>query len=231
MNVKPLEASNKRIYGGGEPPVVVRRRVGYAEVMRFLQATALPVALGLLLAGCATRVAPAASELKGNETIAFGRIAARLTAATTRAYIPEVRFFELIRHETGERFRVDVQAADAPLVLTLPPGTYELGRIMISEGGFQAMADLGPTFHVGADTVTYIGTWTFGIAAPTYDREIALTVSDELGQAREKLSSSYPALSARSITSALPSPQKSVTRLHETDPYPLIWWFRRHHTT
>lgn len=199
--------------------------------MRLLQGTAILLGCCLVLAGCATRLGPVPKAVTGKETIAFGHIAARLTAPSTRAYPPEIRFLELFNRETDERFRIDVQAAESRLVLAVPPGTYELSRIMINEGAFQAMANPGPTFRVATGTVTYIGTWTFGIAAPTYDRKIALTVSDDLGEAKAELASRYPSLSTRSITTELPTPPDSVTRLYETDPYPLIWWFRRHHTT
>lgn len=206
-------------------------RTGYAELMRSLTRSTLLVAFCLALWGCTTRLAPDPGELGGSETVMFGHIAARLTAPTTRAYPPEIRFFELVHRESGERFRVDVHGADSPLVLVIPAGTYEMNRIMINEGAFQAMANPGPKFRVAADSVTYIGTWTFGIAAPTYDRKIALTVTDELGEAKAFLFSRYETLSNRPITTELPTPPSSVTRLYETDPYPLIWWFRRHHTT
>lgn len=199
--------------------------------MRPLAGAALVIGFCVLLTGCAARLGPFPPTLTGDETLAFGHVSTRLTAPSTRYFAPEIRFLELANQDTGERFRIDVQAAESSLVLALPPGTYELSRIMINEGAFQAMANPGPVFQLGAGTVTYVGTWTFGIAAPFYDRKLTLSVSDELGEATTELTARYPALSTRSIISGLPAPAESVTRLYETEPYPLIWYFRRHHTT
>lgn len=203
----------------------------YKGVMRRLSGCIGFLVLSAALAGCATKLGPIPARVTGSETIAFGQVAARLSAPTSRYYTPQIRFLELVNRETDERFRIDVQAAESPLVLAIPAGTYEVSRVMINEGAFQAMANPGPVFQVGAATVTYIGTWTFDIAAPAYNRKITLTVHDELDKAKADLSSRYPVLSTRPITTRLPTPPDSVARLYEKQPYPLIWYFRRHHTT
>lgn len=136
-----------------------------------------------------------------------------------------------MNHDTGERFRIDVRAVDSKLFLKLPPGAYELSRIMINEGAFQSLATPGPTFNIEPRKVNYIGTWRVGIGSPTYNRKISVTIANDLSVASQDLLARYPRLSTPSITNQLPTPTESVTRLYETDPYPLIWWFRRHHTT
>ncbi len=198
-------------------------------------ARVLSLALVLVLSawqlGCATRVAPAAGSLEPSDSVAFGRIEVGLTGPTTRIYPPMVRFFELTNRDSGKRFRVDVQAVDSELFLKLPPGTYELNRLMINEGAFQSLANPGPTFSIEPQRANYVGTWRVGVGSPNFNRQISVTIANELPAASEALLSRYPRLSSPSIISQLPTPTESVTRLYETEPYPLIWWFRRHHTT
>lgn len=203
--------------------------------MRHRCGKGIRLALLLLVAawqvGCATRVAPTAPSLEPSDTVAFGRITVGLTGPTTRIYPPMVRFFELTNHDSGQRYRIDVKAVKSELFLKLPPGTYELSRIMINEGAFQSLANPGPTFTIEARKANYIGTWQVGVGSPTFNRRISVTVGDDLAAASQDLLARYPRLSTPSITSQLPTPTESVTRLYETEPYPLIWWFRRHHTT
>lgn len=216
--------------GGAELPFSARM-----HGMRLPCARGIGLMLVLLLStwqvGCATRVASTAPSLEPSDSLAFGRISVGLTGPTTRIYPPMVRFFEVTNHDTGERFRIDIQAVDSKLFLKLPPGSYELSRIMINEGAFQSLANPGPLFKVEPRKANYVGTWRVGVGSPTFNRKISVTIADDLSVASQELLSRYPRLSMPSITNQLPTPTESVTRLFETEPYPLIWWFRRHHTT
>ncbi len=191
----------------------------------------VPLFLSALMLGCATKLATIAPALEASDSVAFGRITVGLSGPTTRIYPPMVRFFELTNHDSGERFRIDVLDDDSDLFLKLPPGSYELSRIMINEGAFQSLANPGPMFKVEPRKANYVGTWRVGVGSPTFNRKISVTIADDLSVASQELLSRYPRLSMPSITNQLPTPTESVTRLYETEPYPLIWWFRRHHTT
>ncbi len=191
----------------------------------------VPLFLSALMMGCATKLATIAPALEASDSVAFGRITVGLSGPTTRIYPPMVRFFELTNHDSGERFRIDVLDDDSDLFLKLPPGSYELSRIMINEGAFQSLANPGPMFKVEPRKANYVGTWRVGVGSPTFNRKISVTIADDLSVASQELLSRYPRLSMPSITNQLPTPTESVTRLYETEPYPLIWWFRRHHTT
>ena len=207
---------------------------GYDGAMSILwqRRVFLGIAAALLVhVGCATRLSPIPSNVHPAETVAFGRILIVLTGPTTRAFPPELRFFELVGKETGERYRVDVHSADAAIVLKLPPDQYELSRILINEGAFQAMATPGPTFRVNEGGINYIGTWQFGVASPTYDRKVLFSLGGDIERASEDLFGKYPQLAERALFTELPMPADTVTRLYEVDPYPLFWWFRRHHTS
>ena len=187
--------------------------------------------VALVQSGCATRIPVVLSEVAATDTLAFGRVHVTLSGPTTRAYPPTLRFFEVVNETTGERFRVDVQSDDASLFLKLPPGEYELSRVVINEGAFQAASNPGPLFRVEPDQINYVGTWQFGVASPTYDRKVLLSVANEVEAASRELETRYPELRGRGILTRLPDPPESITRLYEVDPYPLIWWFRRHHTS
>ena len=181
--------------------------------------------------GCATKVALAPSALTPGDSVAFGRVNVQLTGPVSRIYAPELRFFEVVNRDNDERFRVDVNAAEAALALKLPPGDYELTRIMINEGAFQAMATPGPTFRVDPGRLNYLGAWRFDISSPTYGRKIELVITSELDEATQSIRAQYPNLSEVPVVSQLAAPARSGTRLYEVTPYPRIWWFRRHHTT
>ncbi|MFQ5991580.1 MAG: hypothetical protein ACE5NA_03995, partial [Nitrospiraceae bacterium] len=158
------------------------------------------------------------------------RVQTALAGPTTRVYLPELRFIEVYNRTTGGRYRVDVESTDELFFLKLPPGEYEVNRIMIHEGAFQAMANLAPTFQVSGEALNYIGTWRFGVDSPQYGRMVVVTVVSELDQAAAEAIARYPGWSGHPILTQLPEPAISESRLYEVPPYPRIWWFRRHHT-
>ncbi|MDR4493683.1 MAG: hypothetical protein AB7P17_11415 [Nitrospirales bacterium] len=180
--------------------------------------------------GCATDMAPLPTSLSADQTIVFGRVQASLTGPTTRWYTPQVRFFELMNLTTKERFRVNIESADSPFFLALPPGEYELVRLQINEGAFRSMAQLNSAFQVSKGELNYLGKWEVNIHPPTYLRLIDLSVETDLEDAKAEVLSHHPDLAGLPITSQLPTPKNSETRLVEISPYPRVWWFCRHVT-
>lgn len=192
----------------------------------------LMVVLGIVFSflGCATRMAPLPASLSADQTIVYGQVQASLTGQTTRWYTPQVRFFELMNHSTTERFRVDIESADSPFFLALPPGEYELVRLQINEGAFRSMAQLNLTFQVRKGELNYLGKWEVKIHPPTYLRLVEVFVETDLEDAKAEVRSLYPDLAGLPIQSQLPTPKDSETRLVEISPYPRVWWFCRHLT-
>jgi hypothetical protein len=162
--------------------------------------------------------------------IVMGRVTTELTGQTTRPFMPELRFFELVEVISGNRTRVNVGTSDTHFVVPLPPGEYALGRVQISEGAFQALADIGARFSLLDGTLTDLGTWNLGVESPQYDRTLSFSNINERSHVQTALNS-YPCLRGRSYVSASTVPGAIETRLYETAPYPRFWWFRRHHTS
>ena len=189
-----------------------------------------------LLYGCTPvlEALPAGSSEGGvcnSATILRGRVTTGLTGPSTRPFVPKLQFFELVNTTLGHRVRINVESDDTSFVLPLPPGDYQLTRVGISEGAFQALAEIGAGFMLSEGTMTDIGTWHLSIESPQYDREIVFSSSSEPKDHIKSTMGAYPCLGARSVVSTSVYPAAVETRLYETAPYPRIWWFRRHHTT
>ena len=199
------------------------------KIQGILQAFSI-VSIALSI-GCATSLDPQHAKWVPAEGATFGRVQTVLIGPTARAYLSELRFIEVYSRTTGDRYCVDVNATDELLFLRLSPGEYEVNRIMIHEGAFQAMANLAPTFRVRGEELNYIGTWRFGMDSPQYGRMVVVSVVSELDQAATEAIARYPGWSWRPILTQLPEPAISDSRLYEVPPYPRIWWFRRHHTS
>ena len=180
--------------------------------------------------GCATEMAALPASLSADQPIVFGKVQASLTGPTTRWYLPQVRFFELMNLTTKERFRVDIESADSSFFLALPPGEYELVRLQINEGAFRSMAQLNSTFQVSRGGLNYLGKWEVKIHPPTYLRLVEISVETDLEDAKAEVLSLHPDLAGLPIKSQLPTPKDSETRLVEISPYPRVWWFCRHLT-
>jgi hypothetical protein len=164
--------------------------------------------------------------------VAIGRAVAVLTGERSRIYEPAIRSFEIQNARTKERFNVEIQSDDERFILPLAPGDYELIRVQINEGPFLSMAELGSTFSVGREPVTYLGTWRFGVDSPKYGRMVSVSiVNDERdrGEALHTLGFSDPSLEMNVIATALPVPSEMQARLYEVMPYPRVpRYFRRH---
>ena len=199
-------------------------------VMKEIRILMLVLGLVVPFLGCATKMAPLPASLSADQTIVFGKVQASLTGPTTRWYPPQVRFFELMNHSTKERFRVDIESADSPFFLAIPPGEYELVRIQINEGAFRSMAQLNSTFQVNQGGLNYLGKWEVKIHPPTYLRLVDVSVETDLEEAKAQVLSLHPDLAGLPIQSQLSTPKDSETRLVEISPYPRVWWFCRHLT-
>jgi len=192
---------------------------GLAGFMWFLQACAYEM--------------PALPEPGAVESnVAIGRAVAVLTGERSRIYEPTVRSFEIQNSHTRQRFTVEIKSDNELFILPLAPGDYELIRVQISEGPFMSMAQLTSTFSVGHDSITYLGTWRFGIDSPKYGRMVSISmVSDEedRAQAAESLGLMYPSLDRPVVATVLPDPPELQVRLFEVMPYPRVpRYFRRH---
>ena len=199
-------------------------------VMKELRSLMFVFGMVFPLIGCATEIAPLPAGLSPDQTVVFGKVQASLTGPTTRWYTPQVRFFELMNLTTKERFRVDIESADSPFFLALPPGEYELVRLQINEGAFRSMAQLNPTFQVRGSGLNYLGKWEVKIHPPTYLRLVDVSMESDLAEAKAEVLSLHPDLAGLPINAQLPTPSDSETRLVEISPYPRMWWFCRHVT-
>ncbi len=94
-----------------------------------------------------------------------------------------------------------------------------------------SMAQLRIAFVVAESSVTYVGTWRFGIDSPQYGRMVVVSVVLEKGEmdaAIGFLHEQVPTLSEQPIVTILPEPSQIEARLYEVMPYPRYKYFRRH---
>jgi hypothetical protein len=196
--------------------------------------TALAWFAGITLScfGCTTGV-PSQLEATGkSRPLVMGRVIAVITGESQRMYQPQIRSFELEDERTHERFTVDVQSDDRQFTIALPPGDYRLNRVQISEGPFMSMAEMNTSFSIKQDSVTYVGTWRFGVDSPRYGRMLALSIvmdADDRSRAESFLVQQNPAFEGIPVTPVLPDPPTIEARLYEVMPYPRYQsYFRRH---
>lgn len=182
----------------------------------------------IMLAGCATVGEHGKSR---EEALIFGRIETVVTGPTMRIFKPAVRFFEIQNKDTGERFRVDVESADATFVFNLPPGKYELTRLQIMEGAFRSMAQITSEFHVSAAAVNYLGNWQVHVASPTFFRPISIEILNDLVEDSASLHATQTKIPDLPIRFEALTPVKADARLFHGYPYPRFKYFNRHHPT
>lgn len=182
--------------------------------------------------GCVTTL-PSTSEvpLIGEQPIVVGRAVTVLMGPTNRWYGPEVRFLELVSRESGKRYQVMVESEDRQFILEVPPGEYVVSRVQISEGPFMSLADLHETFTVFPERINYVGTWRFGVDMPKYGRKVLVSIVEEdegRRMAAKRFVEQHPEWSDRQISTVLPEPMTSESRLYEVAPYPRVHrYFRR----
>lgn len=184
------------------------------------------------LAGCVTEAATVAQPEDDRMILVVGRVVTVITGDRARRYRPEVRQMELMQRHTGKRYSVTVDTEDKALSFFLPAGEYELTRVQISEGPFLSIAQLSSTFALGNGPVVFVGTWRFGVDSPRYGRMVLVSMipeSDARQQAEHTIREQYPTLAAESLTTVIPAPAETETRLYEVMPYPRYpKYFRRH---
>lgn len=182
--------------------------------------------------GCVTDVPSLVAPTEVTDRLVVGRVFTILTGERARRYPPELRFFELENQSSQKRFQVEVKSHDRYFAVNLTPGTYRLTRVQISEGPFMSMADLSMAFSVDGGSVTYVGTWRFGVDSPRYGRMVVVSVvadQTESAGARDFLDDRYPTFDGRSMVESLPQPTQTEARLYEVQPYPRYSrYFRRH---
>lgn len=195
-------------------------------------ALGLGALLSLAAAGCTASLGPAPASLAADRPIVFGRVLVLLLGPTTRWYEPQVEFIEVEHRQTSARFRLWLQSDDRTFRLNLPAGSYQVTRVQIHEGPHVSMADFTATFEVGPDSLTYLGTWRFGLESPRYGRMVVLSLRQEEGEqaeAERELVERHPFLAGRPVVALLPEPASAQTRLYEVRPYPnLPRYFMRH---
>jgi len=184
--------------------------------------------LALLVGGCVAALEPIPSSFPREGAVAFGRVKVILTGPTTRWYQPEIQFIELHNQDLDERFRLDIGSKESLFAISLPEGAYKITRVQIREGGFRGMAELSASFHIDSNTVHYLGTWTFEVASPFYNRDLVMTVSSEMIQAVAEASVTFQDFKSRPVTASLAQPESAQVRLYEVMPYPRMRYFRRH---
>ena len=181
--------------------------------------------------GCVSQLpaVPEVGSLPSN--VAVGRVVVVLTGERSRIYEPAVKSFEVENRQTQQRFNVHIESDNESFILPLAPGDYELTRVQINEGPFLSMAQLASTFSIGQDSVTYLGTWRFGVESPKYGRMVSVSMvsdEDDCEKALQTLAQDQQ-IDIKNIPTALPDPPELQTRLYEVMPYPRVpRYFRRH---
>ncbi|WHZ22922.1 MAG: hypothetical protein OJF47_002034 [Nitrospira sp.] len=184
------------------------------------------------LSGCLTEAPTVVQPEDGRMVLVTGRAIAVITGERARKYAPEVRQVELMQRHTDRRYSVMVEANDKAFAFFLPAGEYEVTRVQISEGPFLSIAQLASSFSIGDESIAYVGTWRFGVDSPRYGRMvlISMVADDELRPLiEEMIRAQYPAFASESLTTVVPLPAETVTRLYEVLPYPRYpKYFQRH---
>ncbi|MBK9308567.1 MAG: hypothetical protein IPM58_16130 [Nitrospira sp.] len=107
---------------------------------------------------CAITVPSSVDSAQVRGSLVVGRVVTALTGDWPRRYLPQIRFFELEKQDSGERFQVEIMSPDRHFAVDLPPGRYRLTRVQVSEGPFASIADVDMVFSVDAGGITYVGT-------------------------------------------------------------------------
>lgn len=182
--------------------------------------------------GCVTEAPITLQSGAAPMILVSGRAVAVITGDRRRRFEPEVRYLELTRRQTGERYSVTPEVGDKTFAFFLPAGQYELTRVRISEGPFMSIAQLSSSFSIGGESITYVGTWRFGVDSPRYGRMVlvSMVAEDDVRQEAERtIRMRYPALGSETLTTVIPSPAETETRLYEVLPYPRYpKYFQRH---
>ncbi len=161
-----------------------------------------------------------------------GRTVAVIVGDRGRRFGPSVRYVDLTQRQTGQRYRVTIDADDKAFICFLPAGEYDFSRVQISEGPFLSMAQLSSSFSVGDEPLVFLGPWRFGIDSPRYGRMVLVSMvaeDDARQQAEQTVRALHPDLVGETFATVIPSPAETETRLYEVLPYPRYpKYFQRH---
>lgn len=185
----------------------------------------------LSLQGCVTQLPAVPEEGSLPSNVVVGRVVAVLTGERSRIYEPAVKSFEVENRQTKQRFNIQIESDNESFIVPLAPGDYQLTRVQINEGPFLSMAQLASTFSIGQDSVTYLGTWRFGVDSPKYGRMVSVSmVTDEAGRAEALQTLGHDQqVDIKDVATVLPDPPELQARLYEVMPYPRVpRYFRRH---
>ena len=198
----------------------------------YLRRSLLCLVIFAAFVGCGTTIrSPEMTLTAENNAILFGQISTQLTGPTTRAFQPEVQFFELVHQETGRQYRIEIDAQISPIVFAVIPGNYVLTRIMIREGAFRAMANFEWSFRLEENTVNDLGRWDIMVSSPAYNRTIQIEASSRSEDMLMDLHRRYPTFTDFPIVTQNLTPSAMKSRLFEMSPYPKFRYFNRHHST
>lgn len=183
------------------------------------------------LTGCAVHLDPQPQPENLKEPVIIGQIQTWQTEPSGRMFLPEIDSFEFIEKSQGRRYRVDLETSSSFFFLSVEPGSYQVTRVFIREGGFRASAEVPLTFEVPDRGFIYVGKWRFQIGSPNFMREMEVKVSSEPAESLVALRGHYPSISLDSVVSQVAQPDVLRARLYETVPYPRFRWFNRQKPT
>ena len=204
------------------------------QSLRFLVILRLNCSMICLLAlvGCVREASVPPLSVGPPMILVSGRAMALITGDRGRRFEPEVRWLEFMHRQTGERYSATLEAGDKTFVLFLPAGHYEITRVQISEGPFRSIAQLSSSFCIGETSMIFVGTWRFGIDSPRYGRMVLVSMvaeDDTRQEIEQTIRMRYPALGSEILSTVIPSPAETETRLYEVLPYPRYpRYFQRH---
>lgn len=191
-----------------------------------LSAFGILLVCGFLMTACVGVVPQNWQWTQGEKPTAFGLITVKPTGSYSRGYQTQLRFFHLLNLDTGERLRVNVQAATKAFFLTLVPGNYEVVRIQFNEGPMMMEAHLNFQFQIRPNGTTYLGTWQFEVDTPRTQRMLRTEIFNE--QATwEVASMMHQAITPKSMEVAFPRLDHEEIRLYTVAPYPKFNFYYR----
>ena len=158
--------------------------------------------------------------------LAFGYVRVETKGPHPRIFPAKLRFFLLTNEETGERFRVNVNAESGVFSVRLPAGSYVIDRLQFSEGPFRVESHVQLTFQVPEKKLAYLGSWQIELETPRTIRGVKVRILE--GEAAfSKIFSAKLGLKRTPVATVLPKPETFETRGFMVDGQPNARYFRR----
>jgi len=150
------------------------------------------------LATCAQLVRPLqpgeAVVAKPGDGLIFGRIVMLRDKRNVFTELPRFNNefgWELTQTASGKRYVISPLTQDGPFVLALPPGLYEVTKLMVEDRAGQWEGLLVASFVVKPGTLTYLGTWEIEFTNLGPSSKVRGRVVDQLNEARDDLQQTY----------------------------------------